>query len=461
MKQRLSKKNSCWYFLLSAAIVAVLAVFVIFCGHVPKKQNGCLAADAKHKHAVTIWASGGHYNMTAIREAAASYQKQHPDTAFEMVCMTQEEMEARLKSLMLTGSRRLLPDLALIADYRIQYFLQNYEQEFLPLGDLVDPSEYAPCKTGVSQAGGTVYGVPFDSGAAGLFYRLDLIQQAGFTQQDMQDLTWEAYIRIGKKVREQTGKAMLAVHPTDLVLIRMMLSGAGSWYTDADGRLDLKGNLVLEEAMRLYQKIVQAGITLTVADWSQYVHAFWEGEVATVLNGSWMTASISSQKQQKGLWRMARVPRMEQPGWSVNAAAAGGSGWYVFRYAQGAQQAKQFLGGTFASDPKLLSRLTEKIGLVSTWKPAKNHAVYQKPQPYYGNQKIYQDLLRWTYEINQVNYGTHTYEAEQLVADALQQVLDGENIRKALAEYQEEYEWQWLPENHSSYRSRDGKRIGK
>ena len=125
--------------------------------------------DQTHKTTVTVWVWGEDFNMTAVREAAAVYQKREPDVSFEMLLMTQEEIEARLKSLLVTGSHRLLPDLVLIADYRIPYFLHNYKDEFLPLGDLIDLSEYALCKTGVNQIEGVVYGVPFDSGAAGLF----------------------------------------------------------------------------------------------------------------------------------------------------------------------------------------------------------------------------------------------------------------------------------------------------
>ena len=440
MKNGFHKLKSVIFISLFAAIPAALAVLFVYCGSDLNKTDGMQAMDVQREPVITVWAWSKNYYMAAVKEAAASYQKRYPDVSFEMVFMTREEMEARLTSVMLTGSHRLLPDLALIEDYRIQYFLQNYEKEFLPLGDLVDQSGYAPCKTGVNQTGGTVYGVPFDSGAAGLFYRLDLIQQAGFHEQDMQDLTWEQYIRIGRKVKEKTGKAMLALNPMDLSLIRILLLRAGCWYTDADGRLDLAGNPVMEEAIRTYQTIVQAQISLTVADWNQFVHVFRDGEVATVLAGAWMIAGISAQRQQNGLWRMTRVPRMDGD-LSVNASAIGGSGWYVFRYADGVQQAKQFLAETFASDAKLLARLAEKTGLVSTWKPAKGLAVYQKPQPFYGNQKIYQDLIRWTYEIPQVNYGAYTYEAELIVADALQQVLDGREISAVLAEYQQKYEW--------------------
>lgn len=389
--------------------------------------------------AVTIWAWDENYNIIAVNEAIKSYQKRHPDTEFEVVSMAQEEIVARLDSALLTGSHKSLPDIALIEDYRIQHFLQDYAYEFLPLNGIVSQSAYASCKTGVNFLGDAVYGVPFDSGTVGLFYRLDLIEAAGFCEEDMRLLTWEEFIEIGKQVKKKTGKAMLTVNPSDLPLIRMMLQSAGAWYTDEEGRLYLEGNEVLRQAVEIYKEMVISGITLTASDWNQFIHGFWEEKVATVLTGSWVSASILEQESQSGLWRVAEAPRMQDCPSSVNASSVGGSGWYVFRYAGRAAEAAQFLEETFASDTELLNLLAEKINLVSTLKAAQHSENYKKGLSFYGGQKIYQDLIRWTYEIPQVNYGTDTYSTEGIIAALIQEVLSGKDPVKVLSDYQKEY----------------------
>ena len=48
-----------------------------------------------------------------------------------------------------------------------------------------------------------MYGIPFDSGVAAVFYRTDYIEEAGYTAEDMQDLTWDKYIEIGQAVQEK------------------------------------------------------------------------------------------------------------------------------------------------------------------------------------------------------------------------------------------------------------------
>lgn len=386
--------------------------------------------------AVTIWAWDENYNIIAAKEAVSAYKKRHPEAKFVIVCMTQEEIAARLQSAMITGSRKSLPDIVLIEDYRIPYFLRNYESEFLPLNNIVKPSDFMPCKRGANGVGDTVYGVPFDCGTVGLFYRLDILEEAGFSEADMRELTWEEYIAIGKQVRAKTGKAMLSLNPSDLPLIHMMLQSAGAWYRDETGRLYLEKNQALISAIKIYKEIVDSGIAQTAADWNQFIHAFWEGQTASVLTGSWISMRISSQKSQEGLWRVAAVPRMGSCPDSVNASSVGGSGWYILKYAGNAVLARQFLRETFASDTRLLNRLTEKIHLVSALQAAQDGESCGVQQPFYGNQMIYQNFIQWSYKIPEVNYGTDTYAMEKIMAQILQEVLTGREIGEVLAEYQ-------------------------
>lgn len=110
---------------------------------------------------------------------------------------------AKLNTSLSSGSYEGLPDIVLIEDYRAQGYLTAYPDEFADLSDVVKEEDFASYKTAVNQVDGTVYGVPFDSGVAATFYRTDMIEEVGYTQEDMQDLTWEKYIEIGKAVKRK------------------------------------------------------------------------------------------------------------------------------------------------------------------------------------------------------------------------------------------------------------------
>ena len=189
-------------------------------------------AEKKDDNKLTIWAWDESFNIKAANEAKEIYTKENPDAEVEVVTMAQDDIVAKLNTSLSSGSYDGLPDIVLIEDYRIQGYLTAYQDEFSDLSDIASADDFASYKTGVNQVDGKMYGIPFDSGVAAVFYRTDLIEQAGYTAEDMQNLTWDKYIEIGKAVKEKTGKHMLTLDPSDLGQIRMMLQSAGAWYTD-------------------------------------------------------------------------------------------------------------------------------------------------------------------------------------------------------------------------------------
>ena len=133
--------------------------------------------------------------------------------------MAQDDIVAKLNTSLSSGSYEGLPNVVLIEDYKIQGYLTAYQDEFADLSSAAKREDFADYKTGVNYVDGKLYGIPFDSGVAATFYRTDLIEQAGYTKEDMQNLTWEKYIEIGKAVKEKTGVAMCTLDPSDICLL--------------------------------------------------------------------------------------------------------------------------------------------------------------------------------------------------------------------------------------------------
>lgn len=358
----------------------------------------------------------------------------------DVVTMAQDDIVAKLNTSLSSGSYEGLPDIVLIEDYRIQGYLTAYQDEFADLSEVASPDDFAGYKTGVNQVDGKMYGIPFDSGVAGMFYRTDLIEEAGYTAEDMKDLTWDKYIEIGEAVKEKTGKYMLTLDPSDLGQIRMMLQSAGSWYTDEEGNVDIKDNQALKDALNTYKKIVDSGISKQVADWDQFVGAFNNGDVASVPTGCWISPSITKAEDQSGKWAIAAFPKMAENEDSVNASSIGGGGWYVLKNVGHEDLAKDFLKATFASDTDLMNQLAEDINLVSTLKAAESAENYSKGVEYYGGQEVFGDFSEWQNQVPTVNYGQNTYEIEDMMTEALQQILSGADMDQVLSDYQQQVE---------------------
>lgn len=315
---------------------------------------------------ITIWAWDEAFNIKAANVAKEMYAEANPDVKVNVVTMAQDDIVAKLNTSLASGSYEGLPDIVLIEDYRIQGYLKAYPDEFADLSDIVSPDDFAEYKTGVNQVDGKTYGVPFDSGVAAVFYRTDYIEEAGYTTEDMQDLTWDKYIEIGEAVKEKTGKHMLTLDPSDLGQIRMMLQSAGAWYTDEEGNVTIKDNQALKDAITTYKKIVDSGISKQVADWDQFVGAFNSGDVASVPTGCWISPSVLKAEDQSGKWAVAPFPKMAENENSVNASSIGGGGWYVLKNVGHEDAAKAFLKDTFASSTELMNQLATDINLVST-----------------------------------------------------------------------------------------------
>lgn len=397
-------------------------------------------AKKKDDNKLTIWAWDESFNIKAANEAKDIYAKENPDAEVEVVTMAQDDIVAKLNTSLSSGSYDGLPDIVLIEDYRIQGYLTAYQDEFADLSDIASADDFASYKTGVNQVDSKMYGIPFDSGVAAVFYRTDLIEQAGYTSEDMQNLTWDKYIEIGKAVKEKTGKHMLTLDPSDLGQIRMMLQSAGAWYTDEEGKVNIKDNEALKQAFSTYQKIVDSGISKQVSDWDQFVGAFNNGDVASVPIGCWISPSILKAEDQSGKWAVAAFPKMAENADSVNASSIGGAGWYVLKNVGHEELAKDFLSKTFASNAELMNQLAVDINLVSTLKAAESAENYTKGIEYYGGQEVFADFAEWQNAVPTVNYGQDTYAIEDMMTEALQQILSGTDMDKVLSDYQGQVE---------------------
>lgn len=206
--------------LLSILLASTLTLGLVACGN---KDNGKSTGETttgetttESNEKITVWAWDESFNIVAANQAKEIYLKENPDVDIEVVTMSQDDIVAKLNTSLSSGSYEGLPNVVLIEDYKIQGYLQAYQDEFADLSSVAKASDFAEYKTGVNVIDGKLYGIPFDSGVAATFYRTDLIEQAGYTKEDMKDLTWEKYIEIGKAVKEKTGVAMCTLDPSDI-----------------------------------------------------------------------------------------------------------------------------------------------------------------------------------------------------------------------------------------------------
>ena len=127
---------------------------------------------------------------------------------FNVVDFSKADVEQKLQTSLTSGTTDALPDIVLIEDYGAQKYLQSFPGAFEPLSGKVDYSQFADYKVALATVGDQTYSLPFDSGATVLYYRTDILAEAGFAPADLDNITWERYFEIGKEVEAKTGHKM-------------------------------------------------------------------------------------------------------------------------------------------------------------------------------------------------------------------------------------------------------------
>ncbi len=418
---------------LKSTIAAVLGSAVLF---------GATAASANTE--LKVWCWDDNFNVPAAKMAAERYQATHPDVTIKVESLGQPDIIQKLNASLGANNVRSLPDIVLIEDYRVQNFLVGYPDFLKEIDSKIDTKKtFVDYKVAASSLNGKSYGVPFDSGVTAAFIRLDLFEQAGYTIDDFKDITWDQFIEMGKKVKEVTGAYLMGYDPSDLGVLRVMMQSAGAWYTNANGtKVTVEDNAALKEAMQVFKKMQDADIVTYYNGWNQLLATFQTGQVASVIQGCWITPSIEANKDQAGKWRVVPLPKLSTVKNATHYSNLGGSQWYVNAYSQNADVATDFLRQTFASDTELLNELVTKISLVNSLKDTTKISNYNVTNAFFGDQKIYNEFAKWNKQIPAISYGPHTYAIESITTEALQRVLGGEDIDDVLKDAQVNAEMQ-------------------
>lgn len=421
---------------LNVMLVGVILLSACSSGATNRGSNISDGEESSDPIEITAWAWDPAFNIAALNFAKEGYSKVNPEIMINVVENAQGDIVQKLNTLLNSGSTKGLPNIVLIEDYRAQSFLQAYPDSFYELTDIVNVENFADYKIGPTSVDGKQYGVPFDSGVAGMYVRTDYLEQAGYSLNDVKDIDWKQYIEIGKAVKEKTGMSMITLDPNDLGLIRMMIQSAGQWYTAEDGKTPIIAeNGALKEAIELYKEMLDSGIVKVISDWSQFVGAFNRGDVASVITGNWIAPSIKAEAQQSGKWAVAPVPKLAVTEGSVHASSLGGSSWYVLNV-DGKEAAADFLGKTFASDAEFYQILNTNAGVIGTLKDAADGEAYLAADEYFQGQKVVSDLVAWTANIPNVSYGMNTYVIEDIIIVALQAYLVGNDLDTVLKDAQ-------------------------
>ena len=428
------------------ALTMVLAATMLFsmvgCGSTGTADNGSsnnaaagtesasAAADnggGSTEGTLTVWCWDP-FNVDAMKKAAEIYQKDHPDTQINVVETVSNDIQTLVQTYAMSGELDSLPDIFLMDDQVFTKYLQNYPDVFADLTDSgINFSDFAESKVANSVRDGKNYGVPYDSNTVIACYRTDYLEKAGYTIDDLTDITWDRFIEIGKDVLDKTGMPMLTNVQGEPDLLNMILQSAGISVFNEDGSIAIADNEGLKEAMNVYMELINAGILQEQTDWSGYQGSINNGSVVGTINGSWICATITStdQAEQEGNWAVTNMPKLNDYPGATNYSAQGGSTWAVSSSSKNYDLAVDFFKTTWAGSTEFYDSILTDLGAIATYLPAADSDAYNQVSDYFGGEAIYSKIVSYGSKIPTVNKGIYWKEEKEALGTALTNVLNG------------------------------------
>lgn len=391
---------------------------------------------------LTVWTWDPAFNIPAIKEAGNIYKADHPDFELKVVETLSDDCETKLITAAESGDLSTLPDIVLMQDNSYQKFVSIYPEAFTDLTDSgIDFSQFAAGKLSYSTVDGKNYGVPFDNGAVIGAYRTDYLEQAGYTIDDLTDIDWNRFIEIAKDVKEKTGKYMLSGQADSPDMVMEMLQSAGASLFDKDGKPAMTDNAALKECISIYQKMVEEGVYYEVNNWDDYVSSITTGQVAGVINGNWISATIMGMKDTSGKWAITNMPKLIETPNATNYSNNGGSSWYITSNCKNKDLAIDFLKSTFAGSVKLYENILPTTGAIGTYAPAADSTAYQEPQEFWNNQPIFAKIVDFALKTPTNNTSPYYYDGRNAIGTQIQNIMNGADVDQAIADAQAEVEF--------------------
>ena len=339
-----------------------------------------LGGTSDDPNTLTVAAWDANFNIPALQAAEKAFQKSNPDFKLEIKEVSaSSDVENSVTLAGSSGDLSQLPDIVLFQDHYIQNYVKNYPDCWQSLdGANIDWNDFGAEKLSYSTIDGTHYGAPVDNGTSIFAYRVDILEECGYTLDDVTGITWDRWLEIGRDVKEKTGKYLLSMdhNGDDLPYMFMQAEGESQW---KDGKPNIADNDTYKQIIQVIVTGAQDGVIYLCNDWTEYTDTSIIGDqVAGVFNGNWIIPTIEQNEAASGKWEITSCPTLSgKEGYAAN----GGSSLYITGNCEKADLAKEFLAYTFGGGEGAIDTYDDALrngGVITTCVSASQSDVYQE-----------------------------------------------------------------------------------
>ena len=393
---------------------------------------------------LTVAAWDANFNIPALEAAAEAFKASNPDFNLEIQTVSgSSDVEQAVTLAVSSSDYSQLPDIVLFQDHYIQKYVADYPDAWQSLeGANINWDDFGAEKLSYSTIGDQHYGVPVDNGTSIFAYRVDVLEQAGLTIDDMTGITWDQWLENAKTVKEKTGYALLSMDHSgdDLPYMMMQAEGQSQWL---DGAPNIAGNETFKKIIEVIVKGAQDGSIILANSWSDYTDQTIIGDqVAGVFNGNWIIPTIEQNAGNSGKWEITTIPTLEG---GEGYAANGGSSLYITSNCAKADLAKEFLAYTFGGGEGAMDTYDNALrngGVITCCVSASQSDVYQEGIAFFNDQAIYSKIVEMGTHVPVVEQNDYHYRMREYVGNAITNIINGADVDSEIANAQSQVEFE-------------------
>lgn len=366
----------------------------------------------------------------AYKSLIPKFNKEYPNIKVNLKVMGQQQVRTKLLAALITGIGA--PDASGQVDTYVEGYIGpgkswDLTEKMKPYAD-----DFIGHKLESVTVDGRIYGVPWDGSPAALYYRFDLLQQYGFSADDL--VTWDNFLDVGKKIKAasngKVGMIIMNRNDKNVWYLRIFQSLLGTGFFDAKGRVivDNEENL---RAFQMMKKLWDAEIAWKDVSWDGQWSYMQRDRLVAVPHAVWMGLPIRiNVPESAGKWRVAKMPAFETGG--NRSATLSGSAFLIPEKAKNKELAWLFLEFTQTRVESQLQQYREG-DLFPSLLSALETPFFDEPVDFFGGQKAYQVFA--DIERNAKNYYyTKDYpEAMSLANFEIASMLQGEKTPEQAA----------------------------
>lgn len=414
----------------ATAVVATLALAGCAAGGVPGGGTAeKLDPDAALAGEITVWSWD--VGAVALERLAADFEAAHEGTSVTVVDVGYDNAYDKMSVGFQAGTG--LPDVVTIETDSAPGYVTQFPKGMLDLTPILggDKADFDPFKWSAgSDADGALRIAPWDSGTVALYYRTDIVTDAGVDIESVR--TWDDLVAAGRVIKEKTGHTLLS---TDLSAgggFQMLLQQLGAGLFDENGDITVDS----PEAVRvltMLQEMNEAGLIKNVTGWDGRVTSAKDGDSAVTVDAVWWIGTLQGDApEHSGLYAVMPLPVFDDGG--ARTSNNGGSGLAVPAQAKNPQLAAAFVDFVLA-DAENQASMMKSEGLFPSYLPALQADYFSEPVEYFAGQPVYEIFAELTGEIPPIVYTSDSAEASDIVANAVAAaVLNGADPATVLAD---------------------------